>query len=288
MSSDSKTLTASEILKLSDNTPDGFTSVDLKNIRSSKRGNKYADVYIHADGKNKRKFSFTWSNQKLTGGIKCPEDRGDKPPAAQFRRSSGDIGEMLFRAYEIFEKEVRKALNNKVIKVKKGKDIFFNIIQYERDGEAFDDPIIRMKFPFDRMSGNALFECIQISKNKNGKMKQTNIKCTLDNIHEIIRGRMVTAGYAVADSLIVSQFGVSIPCTIKKIIIKPLEKEVPKITDILSEEQMLAMAVDDENDDEDSSVDDDQGSGPGDEEGDSNTEGNKSTESMLADLNISE
>jgi hypothetical protein len=236
-----KPVTTEMVLKAYEASPQGFLNIDLVKPRSSKNSNNtYHTVSLMTDGKN-RKLGVSWSNVALVGGVKPPEDRKYDPTLC-FRKSSGELGDVLFKIYTRYAEIIETCKKDKTFTPKQSKAQFRTIIQDElEDGTPLEDPMIRLKLPF--REGRAQFKVIQIRENSNGTLEKTNVKVTSENIHTIIRSGSITAGYVSMDSMVFSTFGVSIPAKVELLVIKPPEDDIPDVNDILDPSMMQAMAI---------------------------------------------
>lgn len=234
------TLSTENILAAIENSPEGFLDMGFNEMRTSnKSNNKYTDCYIVHDGK-KKKAGLSWKMIPLTGGIKPIKDR-KYDPTIQFRGSSGDLGKAVVAIYDKTKSLIDAGLKNGSIKVKGSKAIFRSIIQTElENGEQLGDPIIRFKLPFK--NGKPEFRLVRIEENKDGTPHPVDIPCTEENIHNIIKSRMITSGYVNMDSVVFSDAGISIPAKVKLLIVKPVGNEAPEIESILSQKEMLEMS----------------------------------------------
>jgi hypothetical protein len=259
---DQKTLAAENIVAAIDARPNGFLKPDFEKARGTKNSaNKYIDNNIILVNGQKKRLGIAWKMQPLTGGIKAPNDR-KYGPTIQFRGSSGYLGKATVAVYSEFKRQITEGLKDKSIKAKGGKAIIRSIIQNELEsGEELDDPIIRFKLPFKE--GKPEFRLVRIEEDKDGNPRPVDVKCTEENVHTLIRSRMLTSGYVSMDTVVLSGFGISIPAKVQLLVIKPVENEAPEIDSILSREEMLAMVGDiveaknDDNDDTDDADDDD-------------------------------
>jgi hypothetical protein len=180
--------------------------------------------------------------QPLKGGIKAPKDR-KYGPTIQFRGSSGDLGKATVAIYSEFNSQITEGLENNSIKAKGGKAIIRSIVQTElENGEELEDPLIRFKLPFK--NGKPEFRLVRIEEDKDGNPIPVDVKCTEENVHTIIRSRMVTSGYVNMDTVVLSGFGISIPAKVQLLVIKPVENDAPEVDAILSRDEMLAMVGD--------------------------------------------
>ena len=261
---DQQTLAAPKILEAIKARPKGFLNTNYEKLRGSKNStNKYTNLDILlANGHNKR-LGIAWKMQSLKGGIKGPEDR-KYGPTIQFRGSSGDLGEATVAIYSEFKRQITEGLNNKSIKAKGGKANIRSIVQTElENGEELDDPLIRFKLPFK--NGKPEFRLVRIEEDENGNPRPVDIKCTEENVHTIIKSRMLTSGYVSMDTVVFSSFGISIPAKVQLLVIKHMENEAPEVDSILSREEMLAM-VGDTGEAKNDNEDDDENEGDGVEE----------------------
>jgi hypothetical protein len=239
-----KTLSAEDFNKAIEARPDGFLFSDSSKARGTKTSqNKYIDNYvICVDGK-KLKCGISWKNTALASGIKAPEDRKFGVNTT-FRESSGPVGKALVAIYAEFTRSMEANLKNKTIIAKGAKANICSPVQTQLEsGELLDSPLIRLKLPFNK-NGNAEFRLVRIEKDENGNPKQVDIKCTEENVHTIIRSRMITSGYATMDTIVQSGFGISMPLKVQLLVIKPADNESPEIDSILSREEMLEMVGD--------------------------------------------
>lgn len=238
-----KTLAAENVVKAIEARPNGFLVPEFTKTRSSKNStNKYMDNNIVLANGQKKRLGIAWKMQPLKGGIKAPKDR-KYGPTIQFRGSSGDLGKATVAIYAEFKRQIAEGLKNKTIKAKGGKAIIRSIIQTELEsGEELEDPIIRFKLPFKK--GKPEFRLVRIEEDRDGNPKPVDIKCTEENVHTLIRSRMVTSGYVSMDTVVFSGFGISIPAKVQLLVIKPVENDAPEVDSILSREEMLAMVGD--------------------------------------------
>lgn len=244
MNMSKKSVTTEMILEAAKFNPQGFLDIDLANPRSSKNSaNLYHDVKIIMPDGTKKKLGVSWNNIPLAGGIKKPEER-KYDPTLIYRRSSGNLGESIYLTYKEYERiiDTGKAAGN--IKLKKGKDTFRTALQEDlEDGTVLDEPMIRFKLPFHKDTNRPMFKVVKIEEGPDGNYKQVNVKVTKDNIHEIIRSRSITAGYARMDTVVFSNFGISMPAKVELLVIKPPEDDTPDVEDILDPEMMAAMVT---------------------------------------------
>lgn len=238
---DQKTLAEENIVAAIEARPQEFLKIDFDKARGSKNNtNRYVDNNIILANGQKKRLGIAWKMQHLKGGIKERSDR-KYGPTIQFRSSSGDLGKATVAIYSEFKRQITEGLDNKSIKAKGGKAIIRNIVQTElENGEAVEDPIIRFKLPFDK-NGKPEFRLVRIEVDKDGNPRPVDVKCTEENVHTLIRSRMVTSGYVSMDTVVFSGFGISIPAKVQLLVIKPVDNDVPKIDSILSREEMLAM-----------------------------------------------
>ena len=187
----------------------------------------------------KKKLGISWKMQPLTGGIKEPKDR-KYGATIQFRGSSGALGDATVSIYKELSRLVSEGIKNGTIKVKKDKSLFRSVLQTELEsGEALDDPIIRFKLPFDD-NGRPLFKIVRIEE-VNGEPKSVNVRCTEEDVHTIIKSRMLTSGYVSMDTVCFSGFGISVPAKVQLLVIKPAENDAPDPESFMSREEMIAM-----------------------------------------------
>lgn len=221
-----------------------FLEVDFANQRSSKKStNKYMTVYILDNGK-RRKFRMSWKFVELAGGIKKKEER-KYGVSILFRRSSGDLGEAVYRVYTELEKIVKQALQDGTVKVKKDKQMFRNIIQTElEDGTVLDDPMIRLKLPFKMDTSKQDFRLVKVEL-KNGKPAPVNVYCDEEDVHEKIRSRMVTSGHVNMDTMVFSGFGISVPAKVQLLMIKPVANDAPEPEELMSQSELAEMIGED-------------------------------------------
>jgi hypothetical protein len=257
---DQKTLDAENIVAAIRARPNEFIDMNFAKTRGSKNNtNKYMDNIIVLANGRKEKLGIAWKMLPLKGGIKAPKDR-KFGPTIQFRGSSGDLGMATTEVYSEFKRQITKGLKNSSIKAKGGKAIIRSIVQTElENGEELDDPIIRFKLPFK--NGKPEFRLVRIEEDKDGNPRPVDIKCTEENVHTLIRSRMITSGYVCMDTVVFSGFGISIPAKVQLLVIKPVENDAPAVDSILSREEMLAMVGDmgeakNENDNEDDGEED--------------------------------
>jgi hypothetical protein len=240
---DQTTLSAENILKAIKARPEGFLVIDFDKVaRTSKTStNKYIDCSIILEDGQKKKLGMSWKMAALTGGIKAPDDRGKYSATIQFRKTSGLLGEASLAIYSEFKRLTKKALDDKVLKIKAGpKTEIRTIIQDElEDGTDLDDPIIRFKIPF--RNNRPEFKLVRIEEDKNGNPKPVEIKCNEDDVHTLIRSRMITSGFVSIDTVVFSNFGISLLAKVQLLVIKPVENDSPEVDSILSREEMIAM-----------------------------------------------
>lgn len=240
---DQKTLAAENVVKAINARPNGFLVPEFAKSRSTKNSaNKYMDNNLVLVNGQKKRLGIAWKMTSLKGGIKAPADR-KFGPVIQFRGSSGALGVATTSIYAEFKRLVQVGLDNGTIKAKGAKAIIRSIIQSElENGDDLDDPIIRFKLPFK--NGKPEFRLVRIEEDKDGNPKPVDIKCTEDNVHTLIRSRMVTSGYVSLDTTVMSGFGISMPAKVQLLVIKPVENDAPEVDSILSREEMLAMIGD--------------------------------------------
>jgi hypothetical protein len=256
MSSIQNNLYASDIVAGIKSKPSGFMMPLLEKTRTAKNGNKYADNYMILANGQKKRLGFAWKMTPLTGGVKSPEDR-KYGASIQFRESSGDLGYATTAIYKEFRRLIEEAKANGIINVKNSKAIIRSIVQTDLEsGEKLDDPIIRFGLPFNK-DGKPLFNLLKIVKDKKGKPKSVPVKCTVEDVHTLIRNNMVTSGYVTMDSVVFSSFGISLPARVKTLVIKSEATGGPAASTILSKEEMMAMIGDDDDDDNNDNDNDD-------------------------------
>jgi len=260
---DQKTLAAENIVAAIEARPQEFLKPDFAKARGSKNSaNKYMDNNIVLVNGQKKRLGIAWKMQPLKGGIKAPKDR-KYGPTIQFRGSSGDLGKATVAVYSEFKRQITEGINDKSIKAKGGKAIIRSIIQTELEsGEELDDPLIRFKLPFK--NGKPEFRLVRIEEDKDGNPRPVDVKCTEENVHTLIRSRMVTSGYVNMDTVVFSGFGISIPAKVQLLVIKPVENDAPEVDSILSREEMLAMVGDMGDAKNDNDNDDNDGENEGD------------------------
>jgi hypothetical protein len=237
---DQKKLTAGDVVKAIEARPNEFLILDFTKLRSAEKStNKYMDQIIVLENGQKKKLGFSWNQLPLKGGIKIPSER-KYDPFVLFRASSGDLGKATSAVCAEFKRLAEEGIKNKKITAKGAKAIIRSIIQTEiADGDALDDPIIRFKLPFK--DGKPEFKLVRIEIGKDGNPKPVELKCTEENIHTLIKSRMVTSGYVSMDTVVFSGSGISIQARIQLLVIKPVENDTPAVESILSREEMLEM-----------------------------------------------
>lgn len=234
-----KTISVESLVAAANKDPQGFIKVDLEHPRGTKNSaNLYHTVNFVEDGKSKR-LRFQWEGIPLTGGIKPPEER-KYDPTISFRQSSGGLGDVVYRIYEEYERQVSYAKDNGHIKPKKGKDNICTIVQKElEDGTLLDDPLIRFKLSFDPKTGNPMFKVFELEKDEDDNViGKKQVKVTKENVHEIVRARSVTTGYVSMDTVVFSGFGISMPAKVEVLIIEPPEDDTPDVDDLLGDRMM--------------------------------------------------
>jgi hypothetical protein len=247
---------ADMILEAANGNPSGFLEFDFNNPRTSKNSaNMYHDVkYVLKNGE-KKAAGITWSGVKLEGGIK-PLDERKYDPTLLFRQSSGSLGAALCKTYCEYSRVIDSMKNTSIIKLKSSKSIVRTIVQSELEcGDKLDDPMARLKLTFNAKTNKPEFKVVKIVE-VNGRPTSVPVVVTKENIHTIIRSRMITSGYARFDNLVYSNFGISMPAKVELLVIKPLEDNIPAAEDILDEEQMLMMMVPKSSVDDEAVVDD--------------------------------
>lgn len=249
---------AKDVMKFINDDPDGFLVPGFDKQRDSKNSsNKYMDNCIKTGDGKKKRLKISWKMVPLEGGVKAPEDRKYGPTIA-FRESSGDIGKATVATYSKFSEIVSEKLSNGEIKARKNRANICSIVQKELDdGTELDDPIFRFKLPFND-KGKPEFKLVRIEEDEEGNPKPVNVNCTVDNVHTIIKGRMLTSGFVTMDTVVFSGFGISIPARVQLLVIKPVANETPDVESILSRDEMLEM-VGDPGEEEDDAADDEDG-----------------------------
>jgi hypothetical protein len=230
-----------------DGKPGGWLDIDYKRQRQSKNGKtKYQSVELLLPDGSKQKLSLAFKNVALAGGIKPKDEREYPQIKLLYRESSGGdskFGAALIMIYDELERIIQHGKDTGLIKVKASQSMFRNIVQKTLDsGEELKDPMIRVHLPIrDNKAG---FKTIKIEK-VNGKPKQVAVKVDEDNVHEVFRSRTITAGHLNMDSLVYSGQGISVPCKVTVIVVKPAASIAPAVSDLLSQDELLAMACDD-------------------------------------------
>lgn len=245
MNADHAKLSATNILASAEANPTGFITVAFDKPQGAKtQQNKYHDVnFIMANGEKPR-AGISWTATPLKGGIKERKER-KYGVTLQFRGSSGDLGKALCVIDARLKQIVEAGVDNKSVKLKKEQARYRSWITEEStNGEAFDEPLIRMKLAFSD-KGVPLFRVLKIEKDAAGLPRAVDVPCTEDNVHHIIRSRMITSGYATLKDMVYSPQGISVPLKVQILVIKSPESDAPRIESFMTHEQMLAMCESD-------------------------------------------
>ena len=241
MNADHAKLSATNILAAAAVNPNGFITVAFDKPQGSKtQQNKYHDVnFVMANGEKPR-AGISWTATPLKGGIKEKKDR-KYGVTLQFRGSSGDLGSALCAIDAQIKKIVETGVENKTVKLKKEQARYRSWVTEESaNGEAFDEPLIRMKLAFSE-KGVPLFTVLRIEKDASGLPRAVAVQCTEDDVHRVIRSRMITSGFATLKDMVYSPQGISVPLKVQILVIKSPESDAPKIETFMTHEQMLAM-----------------------------------------------
>ena len=241
MNADHAKLSATNILAAAAVNPNGFITVAFDKPQGSKtQQNKYHDVnFVMANGEKPR-AGISWTATPLKGGIKEKKDR-KYGVTLQFRGSSGDLGSALCAIDAQIKKIVETGVENKTVKLKKEHARYRSWVTEESaNGEAFDEPLIRMKLAFSE-KGVPLFTVLRIEKDASGLPRAVAVQCTEDDVHRVIRSRMITSGFATLKDMVYSPQGISVPLKVQILVIKSPESDAPKIETFMTHEQMLAM-----------------------------------------------
>lgn len=240
-------ITAEHLSKNLSESPSKNFIIDWDNERKHKtRECKYVDIYSYDNTGNKTKLVIGWKKEQLRGRVKGPEER-KFAPVMQFRKSSGSLGTAICLVYDEFKKQIEQKLADKSLKIKESKRSIKSIVQTDlEDGTLLEDPIIRFKLPF--RNGKPVFGLFKV-KNK----KLVKVSCNEDNIHEILKSGTLTSGSVSVESIVFSSFGISIPATVKELVIKPKKNNSDGIFAMLTEDDIDEMndsGSDDESEDE--------------------------------------
>ena len=267
-----KHLTVEEALAAYKANPEGWLTVDLAGQRQAKaQPTFFHNIMINVPGRKPELFRFTWAKEQLSASVKDMKERGDNGVSIQFRRTSGALGEVLFRKDEFMGKftadklkkgELTKTLKNgKKVPIKSTK--WFTTVQTgTEDGTVFEDPIIRAKCKFNA-DGTPRFALQRIKKVK-GKAIPVMIRAKELDVHTYLKSRSETAGFMNCSTYCFSSQGVSAPTTVELILVKPAASMVPKAEDVFSADLLASMALDDDDDADDAA--DDAAVGDGDDE----------------------
>jgi hypothetical protein len=222
-----------------------FLHFDLSNPRFGKRqNNRYYTVNLKdTNGKLYSLSKLSWACEPTSGKIKPHEERKGYAPTLQFRESS-ELGRVLSKIMDEFKRVFPKYIESGQVKVRKDKSNISIPVQRETDdGTEIPDGICRIGLPFydDGQPKFELFKMVQDTPDS--KPIKVSEPCSSQDIHEKIQAQTLTTGVVDIGSVALHSFGISIPSKVIVLVIKPGEPEVPDVSEIMDEDQMLMMCV---------------------------------------------
>ena len=126
------------------------------------------------------------------------------------------------------------------------------------EGEELENPLVFVNVgvrgpSYRRQLSCTIGECVDVD----GKVRFKRFKdLDLSNLYEHVRPRMLSTGVIYCDTISVSKFNISLKFTLKQLVVKEEEEELPEFEDLMSPESLQAMAVTKTNEPDNESIPD--------------------------------